>query len=332
MNSQIFRLILPALLWLAIPSLAQAGLYKCTNAQQRVFYQDRPCQELNTERLPSHLTQLGGQAEQRYFLWKAKADKGTAYLLGSLHFGSQDMYPLPEPVMEAFTASDVLVVEADPKNQESGEAARKITQAGLYSDGSSLEDHVKQTTWMKLTALAKNLNLPEETLRQQKPWLAILSLSGLLYQQAGLSPELGIDRSFIKEAGTRKPILELESVDRQIKLFDTLTAQEQEQMLIQTLNDFQRGPDLIKSMLDAWKKGDAEAMDLIVRQSFNADALSEKLFKVMFTDRNTAMVNKLEELVADGRTYFLVVGAGHLGGEQGLLKLLENKGFKISQP
>ncbi|QSA95733.1 TraB/GumN family protein [Methylococcus sp. EFPC2] len=333
MTPRISRLILAIGLWFALPFYAQAGVYKCTDAKNRVFYQDRPCQELNTERLPSHLAQqLGGQDNQRPFLWKTSSEKGTAYLFGSLHFGTQDMYPLPESVAKAFAASDVLVVEADPKNQENGGAAGKIAQAGLYGEGADLEDHVKPATWQKLSSIAKNLGLPEETLHRQKPWLAILTLTGLMYKQAGLSPELGIDQNFIKEAGTRKPILELESVDQQVKLFDALAAQEQEQMLIQSLAEFERGPDLVKSMLDAWRKGDVEAMDIIVRQSFSNDAVSEKLYKLMFSDRNAAMANKLEELMADGRTYFIVVGAGHLGGDQGILKLLENKGYKVTQP
>lgn len=320
------------LAWLVLLQAAQAGVFKCTDEHQRVFYQDRPCQDLKTARLPSHLSQLEGQTQERYFLWKAVSDKGTVYLMGSLHFGAANMYPLPALVMEAFNSSDVLVVEANPYGQEIGEASLKLTQSGIYTDGSNLESHVKPATWQKLTAVAKGLGLSEEALRRQKPWLAILSLSKLLYKQAGLTPELGLDHSFIKEAGSRKPILELESVDQQIKLFESLSTQEQEQMLIQALGDFQRGPELIKSMVDAWKKGDDEAMDLIVRQSFGTDPLSGKLFKLLFADRNAAMANKLEELMADGRTYFMVVGAGHLGGEQGILNLLKQKGFKISQP
>jgi len=60
--------------------------------------------------------------------------------------------------------------------------------------------------------------------------------------------------------------------------------------------------------------------------------VATKLFKALFTDRNIAMANKIDELLVDGRTYFVVVGAAHLAGEQGILKLLETKSYKISQP
>jgi uncharacterized protein YbaP (TraB family) len=169
-------------------------------------------------------------------------------------------------------------------------------------------------------------------LRPQKPWLAALTLTGQALSQAGFSEDFGVDQAFIKEAEGKKPVLEMESVDEQIKLFDGFSAQEQEQMLLQSLQDFARGPEIFKNIADAWKKGDADAIDLITRQSFEAGPVATKLFKTLFTDRNIAMANKIDELLADGRTYFVVVGAAHLAGEQGILKLLETKSYKISQP
>ncbi len=103
------------LLLITLPN-AEAGVYKCTDANNRVFYQDKACQELNAEKLPTHLSQLAEKNDRRYFLWKAAAGKGTAYLLGSLHFGAQDMYPLPEGITDAFAAAEVLVVEANLRN------------------------------------------------------------------------------------------------------------------------------------------------------------------------------------------------------------------------
>jgi len=320
------------LMLLAFPS-AEAGVYKCTDAKNRVHYQDKPCQELTAAKLSTHLSQLGEASENHYFLWKAASEKGVVYLLGSLHFGTQDMYPLPEGIMDAFSAADVLVVEANVQNQgSSGEVARQLASKGVYVDGSSLEDHVKPATWRKLNELAKRLGVKDEVLRLQKPWLAALTLTGQALKQAGFREELGVEQAFIKEAGAKKPILEMESVEQQIKLFDEFSAQEQEQMLLQSIQDLARGPEIFKNIADAWRKGDAEAIDLITRQSFDSGPVAAKLFKVLFADRNIAMTNKIDELLADRRTYFVVIGAGHIAGEQGILKLLETRGYRITQP
>ena len=318
-------------LFIAFIATAEAGVYKCLDAQKRVFYRDTPCQELTTATLPGHLSQLRGEAEARHFLWKASSGKGTAYLLGSVHFGAPDMYPLPARIMDAYNAADVLVVEANVENA-AGETAQKLATAGTYADGSKLENHVKPATWQKATDAAKKFGLSEEALSTQKPWMGALTLTSLALKSAGYDQSLGVDQSFIRENGAKKPVLEMESVDQQIKLFDEFSPQEQEQMLLQTVQDIGRGPDLFKQIVDAWKRGDADAMDIVVRQSFDSGDTGRKLFKVLFSDRNIAMSNKIDELLGDGRTYFIVLGAGHLGGEQGILRQLEQKGYTVSQP
>ena len=330
--SKITHFLVQLVFLLLVFESTEAGVYKCTDANSRVFYQDKACQELTAAKLSTQLSQLGAKGDNHYFLWKATAGKGVVYLLGSLHFGTQDMYPLPEGIMDAFASANVLVVEANIHNQKKAEAAQRLVAKGVYADGSGLEDHLKPATWRKLSGIAKNLGVSEETLRPQKPWLAALTLTGQALSQAGFSEDFGVDQAFIKEAEGKKPVLEMESVDEQIKLFDGFSAQEQEQMLLQSLQDFARGPEIFKNIADAWKKGDADAIDMITRQSFEAGPVATKLFKTLFTDRNIAMANKIDELLADGRTYFVVVGAAHLAGEQGILKLLETKSYKISQP
>lgn len=331
----IARLFTACLVCLTFLGTAEAGVYKCLDAQKRVFYRDTPCQDLTTAKLPSHLLQLSGEAETRNFLWKAASEgagKGAAYLLGSLHFGNQELYPLPVRIMDAYNASDVLVVEANVENTASGEPARKLATAGTYADGSNLENHVKPATWQKTVEAANKVGITEEALRTQKPWMAALSLTAAALKSAGYDQSLGIDQSFIKENGIKKPLLEMESVDQQLTLFDAFSPQDQEQMLLQALQDFNKGPEQFKQIIEAWKSGDVEAMDIVVRQSFDSGATSSKLFKTLFVDRNTAMTNKIDELLGDGRTYFIVIGAGHLGGEQGILKQLEQKGYTVTQP
>lgn len=326
------RLIVPAVLACAFVAPAQGALYKCMNANNRVIYQDRPCQDMVSATLPERLAGLAGQESGHPFMWKAAADKSAIYLMGALHFGVQDMYPLPRSVMEAFNASQALVVEADIAGKNAEEEAKKLVDKGQYADKTGLEDHVKPATWRKLLSVAKSLNVAEEALRPLKPWLAMLALNAQAMKQWGFSDELGLDKSFLKEAGGRIPIMQMESAEGQAKLFEELSQQEQEQMLIQALNDLSNGKKTFDDILDAWKKGDAEAMDIVMRQSFDNGPVGAKLYKLLVTDRNAAMTEKLVELAKDGRTYFVVVGAGHLGGDAGMLKLLEGKGYTITQP
>jgi len=324
--------IISGLLALAFFSSAEAGVYKCTDAHNRTYYQDKPCQDLIATRLPDWLTSIAGREEERAFLWKAVGDKGTLYLLGSLHYGTQSMYPLPQMVMDAFGAANVLIVVADIWNSGDKERSALLKGKGRYFDKDTLESHVKPVTWLKAVEMAKKFDINKEVLGQYKPWLAAVILADKSLKQAGFSPDLSIEQTFLKESQGKKPIEELESVEEQVSGFEAFSAQEQEQMLLQTLQELGRAPDLYKNLIDAWKHGDSEAMDMLTRQNYDFGDASSKLFKIFYEDRNDRMVNKLKEMAGDGRTYFVVVGAGYLGGDRGLLKLLENKGFKVTQP
>lgn len=326
------KFFIAGLLVLVFATPTMAGLYKCVDKQSRTFYQDKPCQEMAVAKLPNSLSKMSGHEESSAFFWKATGGKGTLYLLGTLHFGVKSMYPLPQLVNTAFNNSNVLMVEANINNLNIKEIADLVQQQGRYSDDGKLEDHIKSLTWNKTLEAAAKLGITEDSLHSTKPWLAALILTNQKLVQEGYVADLGVDISFVQQAQGKKPVMELENVQDQINLFNQFSDQEQEQMLLHTLSELNKGPEFDQSILNAWKIGDAEEMDLIVRQSFDSGQLSTKLFKLFIVDRSERMANRLADLANDGRTYFVVVGSAHLGGEKGILKLLEQKGFKITQP
>lgn len=322
------------LLALAFLSPAQAGLYKCADKNGRTYYQDKPCQDLITTRLPSWLTTISGREEERAFLWKAAGERGTLYLLGSPRYGVQSFYPLPQMVMDAFGNSQSVVVEADIWGLSDKEREGLLRLQGRYtSKDDSLEDHVKPVTWAKAADMAKKLGIHEEVLRQFKPWRAALMLSAESWKQAGYTADLSVAQTFLKESQARKPAVEIGDKEDQVKEMEALSDREQEQLLLQTLQDMGRAPDVYKNIADAWKKGDVETMDQIARQSYDFGSdVSAKLFKIFYEDTNEKIVNKLREMAADDKTLFVVLSAGRMGGDKGVLKLLQDRKFTVTQP
>ena len=191
---------------------------------------------------------------------------------------------------------------------------------------------MKPGTWTRLLAAAKRLDVAEATVRQLKPWMASLILTQRALDTAGVDADMGIDKAFVKDASTKKPIMQIETAARQLQLLQSLNDDEQEQWLLQTISEADKAGARYGELADAWKKGDADTMDWIVHRSFDNNPISINLYKRFFTDRNVAMADKINELLQEGRKYFFVIGAGHLGGEMGIIKLLEAKGFRIEQP
>src|SRR3569623_429792 len=156
-------------------------------------------------------------------------------------------------------------------------------------------------------------------------------LSALTMQRYGYGDGLGIDNHFLRTAGS-KAIIELESIWQQLEFFHDFSDQEQEAMLIGTLDDIARGPELFQIMMDAWRAGaDAELDSLLNNDAFRNDAAAQRLYRVLIVDRNAAMTDKLAALLKRGGTYFVVVGAAHLVGDQGIVSQLRERGYRIGR-
>lgn len=270
-------------------------------------------------------------AQAQGFWWHLQGEGREAFLGGSVHMGSESMYPLPAPVMEAFAQADVLVVEIDIREGGGLAAMGQIFEIGIYRDGSSLQDHVDDSTWALLQETLDHHGLPRWLFRWQKPWFAAMNLTVLAFRQAGYREDLGVDMHFLEAAAaSEKPIEELESVASQLGLFKNLSAAEQEAFLQQTLRDLDRGPDYLDGIMDAWIQGDAETLEELVLAQLQDDTPeAQRFYELFFRDRNLAMGEAVQELMDQGLVPFVVVGAGHLVGEDGLVEMFRARGNRL---
>lgn len=289
----------------------------------------RTAQALLLFLLLSVIVVSSARAGEGQLLWQVSSRSGTAYLLGSIHFGKPDMYPLAPAVMDAFAESDALVVEANIMDVDPVMVAQMVAGQGMYTDGSSLKNHIEPETWQALSDAAMRYGVPVELFQAQKPWLASVTLVTLALKHNGYSEGLGIDRYFMQRANKKKPIIELESISRQFDLFASLSEAEQGLFLSQTLKEVEQGGEYLDTMMGAWKNGDAAEMDSVITASFRATPGTERFYKLVFLDRNNAMTTKIQALLKEGKTYFIVVGAGHLVGKNGIVELLRQKGYQI---
>ena len=72
-------------------------------------------------------------------------------------------------------------------------------------------------------------------------------------------------------------------------------------------------------------------MKVVILAGGLGSRISEFTHKVPKPMINIGMADKIEGYLNNKGTYFVIVGALHIGGEQGLLDLLSKKGFKIEQ-
>jgi hypothetical protein len=267
--------------------------------------------------------------EGKSFLWEARSKTATVYLLGSLHLMKKESYPLPEKIEKAFERSDVLAVEANI-NDPGRIDVMTLMERVFYPEAEGLEDHVSKETYEAVTKEAAALGLPPELLDRQRPWFIALTLTALKLAGLGFDPSYGTDMHFLSKAGGKK-IVELESVDAQIRLLSGFSDSEQELFLIRTLNDLKSVEKDTDALLRAWTSGDMRGIERLLSKDGAEGKKMASLNEKLLYSRNREMASRIENLLRAKETAFVIVGAGHLVGEKGIIALLRQKGYSIEQ-
>jgi len=264
----------------------------------------------------------------RHLFWQVEGAPGKVYLLGSIHFGTPDMYPLSPVITQAFANADTLAVEINLLDVDPANATLLFTRKGLYQDQDTLESRLKPQTWQLLLTATKRYDLPLILLQRQKPWMAALTLTTWVFQQEGYTAELGVDQHFLKLAGTDHEIVELESLEQQLSIFDQFSATEQEAFLLKTLQEIAQGSEYLQSLKSAWKSGDTTAINELINAALQTHS---HIYRRLITERNKAMTTKIIDLLNQEKISFVVVGAGHLVGEDSILQELNAQGYAVER-
>jgi len=257
-------------------------------------------------------------------VWKVTSPGGgTLFLGGSAHALRSSDYPLPAPYNRAFDASTRLVFESDPKSVEA--ASKGLVKAGQYPKGDSLKNHVDPRTYTYVRRYFALQNIPEQKFNTYRPWLIAM----MLESPPSENYELGVEQFLKRRAPTNhKPIASLESVQEHMAPFIGLSDREGEALLLIHFINMGRADPGGGNILDSWRRGDVDALARTMREAFqDFPAFGDRII----TARNRRWIPKIEEFIKSGQTHFVVAGAGHMGGSEGVVALLRARGYKVEQ-
>ena len=268
-------------------------------------------------------------AVDKHCLWRVSSGNGEAYLLGSIHLLKPEHYPLADEIENAFARADALIFEMDLDTAETPEAQQVMLAAGMYKDGRTLKSVLDEGTHTRLAAKLTELGMDTAQLQMLKPWTVMLMIAVIEMQRLGFQPELGVDRHFYDRAKAEgKDIIGLETFEEQIRLFDVLTERQQDALILQMLDDMEVFDEECDRILAAWSRGDVEQIEATLLKSFD---VYPDIFDSFISERNKKWIGRIDDLLGEDKTYLVVVGAGHLVGDVGLVRLLDQKGFDLEQ-
>lgn len=275
-------------------------------------------------------TRSAALAQSKGFFWKVEKDDAELYLLGSIHVGNEYLYPMRPEIELAFAEADQLVVEVNTAKPVSEEQVEQFQSYMKYDDGSSLSDHISEDTYVKLQAILKEIGAPENAFDPFKPWQIVNELTMVKAALSGYQSSLGIDMYFMQRAmAAGLPIEELESYEGQFSMFNSFSAELQEQLLTDTVEQFHEDDGSIEALADLWDSGDEAGLIELT----NSLGEQEEYYRAVIQERNAGMMDKIEGFlsVEDGTTSFVVAGYLHMLGDHGIVTLLEEQGYTVTR-
>jgi uncharacterized protein YbaP (TraB family) len=273
---------------------------------------------------------LSAQPAPRNFLWKVEGPGGSvAYLLGSLHVLTAEFYPLSPVINKAFDESKTLVEEIDLDEANDPMQMMAALTKAMLTDGRTLDQLVSPALFAEVKKRAEETGLPMMAIQRMKPWLVAVTLMAPTLQGAGFKPEHGVDKHFFdraKAGGMQRQALE--TLAYQIDRFDQLSPKLQEELLKSTIEELDTQVKGVKEMAQAWTFGNVAAME---KHTLAVLREAPELYQRLLVERNQNWIPHVEGCLKQNAGCFIVVGAAHLIGPDGLPALLQKKGYKVVQ-
>lgn len=263
-------------------------------------------------------------------LWKVQGKSNTVYLLGSVHMLKPAAYPLDPVIEEAFNDSPNLVFELDMDSAATPEAQKFILSKAMFSGEQSLKTGMSASAFQLADSLCTLVGMDINRLLLFKPWMVATTVMLIKMQKMGFDPNFGVDRVYFNKGKTaKKRLLAFETVQEQIGFINNLALDVQEKMIRQMAVEFNTIENYLDEIILSWKSGNMTTLEKLFLESYRQEP---ELHEILLNQRNRNWMKMIRAYLDSSENYMIIVGAGHMVGENGLIRLLENEGYKITQP
>lgn len=271
-----------------------------------------------------------GDCAAQAMVWKAEKGGEVVYLGGTIHLLRESDLPIPAQYETAYDSADLILLETDIGAVNTPEFQQKLMLRAALPEGRRLDSLLSKEAYDALSSHCAEAGLPIEVLGGYRPSVIVLMLLGVEILKMGADPEYGVDLFFFRRArGEGKETAYFEDVDEQLEYLVTMGEGYESEFVLQSLGELDTTAETIDEMIGYWKTGDAGKMHQIMTKEMKEK--HPRLYQTLLLDRNAKWLEAIEDLFETEEDEFVLVGAAHLIGDDGILAVLEDRGYSVEQ-
>ena len=262
------------------------------------------------------------QELEKSLLWKISGNglKKPSYLFGTIHLTCDSS--LDANTLNALEATEQLYLELDMDDKSIQMQMMKLM---MMKDGAKLSTLLSPEDFKILDEfMKKNLNMSAKLFDSFKPFM----ISSMLFPKMLDCKSKSVESELMKITKEQnEEIFGLEIAEDQMKVFDEISYQDQADELLKTVKDnLEKDKKEFQEMITIYQNKDIEGMLKMMSDSDNK--ITSENQDILLNDRNKNWIPIMVKIMKDKPTFF-GVGAGHLAGEEGVIKLLRKQGYKV---
>ena len=256
-------------------------------------------------------------------LWEisGKNVKTPSYVFGTMHLIPNADFLFPESLQEKLKSSDILVMEIGGLSQK-----MKAMQYMMLDSGSVYDYFTEEQQDSLFKYTEEKLGVNKSQMMKFSGMKPIVLMQLLTKEQFGEDPK-SYEMEFEKIATTNKiDVQGLETIEEQMSFLDALDPQDQVKMVMETIRGDGEDKSQSKELVANYLSQDIEAIHGFI---INSDMSSSEFEETMLNNRNKQWIKPIKKIIKKNKA-FIAVGAGHLGGPNGVIELLKKEGYTLT--
>ena len=255
-------------------------------------------------------------------LWKISGNglEKPSYLYGTIHMTCN--YKATDKLVKAFAETDQVTLEID---MDDPSMQAKMMKGMMMKDGETMKNILSEEDYVQLASFFKdNTGMSLEMFNTIKPF-AVSAM--LISKLVPCDPPASYEAEFMKIAKEQEEEVKgLESIEYQLGVFDSIPYKDQLEELVKMAKEgLEESKSEFEKLNALYEKEDIEGLMKMMTEN---EDMTAKFADELLNKRNKNWIPVIEKMSKETPTFY-GVGAMHLAGEEGVVRLLRKVGFTV---